>query len=446
MTYGSWSRSGVKGVLVATAISSPIAFAQDVPFPPPQKTICAPNNFVDKEKLATYLLRKYPVSALAVATVATAEPRHLQQANSSQKLLAVLLNNLELCKKSCTPSDVDLLGGISGDMIHVMLGHLSQSYKPTREVLPSELFGPDARNQIQCMVTAEGRPIEAAGSLFTPPPASKSNFRVRGNANHLSIDRSSQQEFAATEKSIANLSNNHLTESKTTKLVGVIGYSIPGAARDGVNGNRLEIIPYVGINRNVVNVSATSTVKPSLSDTRDIGVLFSKFTPIDSGAPEGYLINIRPDYLADYKTSSRLLSLNLEYVPVINSVLNSFIPLADGLIGLKPIFSVKNNYGHFSDRGDATVAASNRDYVRLGVQVGVAVVSNIPLLPLDASTTYVKLGARNRDTAIGYSKTAVNLSLDPKKYVGIGLSYAHGKREDTGKSEKLGEVGLTVRF
>jgi hypothetical protein len=264
----------------------------------------------------------------------------------------------------------------------------------------------------------------------------------------LNIDRSDKQDFGATSKANISTGGDNVAGSNTSRILGYIGYAIPGTEMR--NGNRFEVVPYIGLNRNVVTVNTGSTAKPSHSDTADFGVLISKYVVSinDRGSVFGHAISLRPDYLADYVDGSRLFTLNLEYMPVINGLINTFIRMNHDqeIASIKPIFSVKNDNGAYVNHGSAAAASSNKNFIRVGVQLGFVIASDVPAIPFDFTSSYTGLSAITGKTRISYFKNSLNYSFDQDKYFGISLSNSHGVREDTARNENLWNICVTARF
>ncbi|MGZ5033993.1 MAG: hypothetical protein ACXWAC_12405, partial [Usitatibacter sp.] len=96
MKPASRNRAHVTAALVAGLFAAnEQAFGQTFPFPPVQSAICTPT-YVDKDKLAAYLLKKYPVSLLAWEEGGGAAP-----GSSSRQVLATLLAEEKICEKKC---------------------------------------------------------------------------------------------------------------------------------------------------------------------------------------------------------------------------------------------------------------------------------------------------------------------------------------------------------
>lgn len=429
-----------KYLAIALLLLSGLATAKEIHFPPPPEQVCDQNNIVDKEKLAGYLLEKYPVSVLAVQSANV----NTQASDFKQKLLAVLLTP-NICKDKCAASDQQYLDKINGNMSQVLAGFQRPAFVPTAPVDPSVYFSePTEKNPITCGVK-DGKFIQPPGLPLETPRTYTSRWRVRGDPNQLYVDSSDEKAFDATTKATIGIGEDNVARSKTSKAQGYLGYSF---VREGRGGNDLEVVPYLGVNRNVVTVAPGNAEKPSNNDTTDAGVLISKYivSIYGGGSAWGHLFNVRPDFLWNFADGSRLATLNLEYLPVKTSFINDFIRIGSGGGGasFKPVLSIKNDYGHYTDRGNPTVAASNDNYDRAGPQLGVVIVSDTSDLPLDFTTTYTRLFVVSGETEIKYFKNSLSYNFD--KYVSLSLSNSHGLREDTAKNENLSSLDLTGRF
>ena len=413
--------------------------AASFPFPPDQKAICVASS-VDKDKLATYLLQKYPVSLLA----ATSCLGKTQVSGSPRGLLGALLSEEALKTKECPEADRDNLYVIRGSVNSLLAGRYGEAYSPSARV-PADVYLQGTNNEtvVVCKTDVAGAPIDPMRPAAAPALSATSNIRLRGNPNHLIFDRSTPN-FQGTDKATLNFNANDVAGSRTSKATGYVGYAL---RLTGDNPDTVDVIPYLGFNRNVTTVSSGATAKPSLTHTSNIGLLASIDVLTRLPFRMDHILNIRPDFLHDHKNGSSILSLNTEYTPVVSGIMNGFSPISQGsTIYFKPIFILKANAGAYTNRGDTTVTSSNKNFFRMGPQIGLSVVTDTPMLPLEFSSTYTRLAAVTGDTTINYRKNTINYSLDAKNYVGLGLSRVSGIREDTGKTEKQWEVGLTVRY
>lgn len=432
--------------IIAAAILPFTAWSQNLPFPPPQKEICTDQNIVDKEKLTDYLLQKFPINARALPP--TSDPHLLSLSLQRQLMVGPQLADPENCSR-CSKSDKENLRAIRGHMSQVLAGSLKSSYAPTADIDPEIYFaGSNATNQIACVV-ANGKPVEAPDAFFQPPQASASKFRVRGSATDLYVDRSSQQNFAAASKATINFVDDDVAKKRTDKMTATIGYSFTTSPFADMPWTHLELIPYVGTNRTIVKVGSGSSSKPSATETANFGFLSSLYYAEESGIlPFSHILNVRPDFLLDLQDDSRLFTLNFQYVPVINKFLNSYRPLpgAADFASFKVIFDIRNDNGIYTDRGETGVRDQHKNFLRIGGQLGLAVVSDNIDVPMSFTTTYTGLYGAVGEKDIGYFANSLTYYLDPNKYFGIGINFTNGTREDTAKRENQWEVAFSGRF
>lgn len=112
---------------------------------------------------------------------------------------------------------------------------------------------------------------------------------------------------------------------------------------------------------------------------------------------------------------------------------------------MRPV-PLKDDNGWYSDRGKPAVESLHRDYVRLGGELGVSIVSDDEYLPLSLTTSYIRLHPVSGMTEIGYFANSLTYSLDPNKYFGVSLNYMNGTREDTAARQSQWEIALSGHF
>jgi hypothetical protein len=420
------------------------ARAAYLPFPPIQKTICTADHVVDKDKLANYILRKFPINLAAIP------------ASNSDSATAQMLPSRHLLASGVTdlsdnfPADQANYVAIKGFMLGMLGGYQSPAYlPPPSDVSMADYFRtPDGANAIRCGLTADQKPIEAPGSLFQPPSPSQSPLRVRGKPSDLYFDRNKDPlYFAASSPATLDVTRNNVADTTAYRIVGDIGYAFPTYSPQSWSGDRIDAIVYAGANWNIVKPGTGSAVPPSASKTADFGLLLSAFAISNRGStPWGHLFALTPDYLLNFVDDSRLLTGNLSYTPIANNVINAFDRLGSSDLWYKPIIVLKDDNGWYTDRGNASVAAVHQDYVRLGGQVGLSIVNDNPHFPFVVTTSYTRLHPIVGVTEVGYFANSLTYNLDPNKYFGITLSYTNGTREDTAQRENLWEVALSGRL
>lgn len=438
------------GPLILTALSllvPAVGQGQELPFPPVQAQICREasdgRKIVDKKEIAKYLLRKSSFNAAAI-------PERSSFPHPGLDIPRRILADREICtgNASCSDSDKKSLRDIRGNMILILSGSIT-GYEPSREIAPEAYFlGANDENAVICQ-QVEGRPVEAPGAVFTPPGKTTSAFRIRGKVDDLYVDRSQTKDFQATSQAVVSLGEDGSTKRRTETLQAVVAYRIDTDLLKE-NGQRLELLPYIQASRSVVKPGPGSTAKPSANKIFDVGMMASAFIVVPNQLdPFGHVLNLRPDLLADDYDNSRILSLNMQYVPVRNSLLNDFIRFdraRDELFSFKPMLDIRLNSGHYLDKGDGPNAEEKRNFIRAGAQVGIAVVSDMESLPLSLTSTYTHLHSFSGHKNIGYFSNNLTFSLDPKKYFGLSANYTNGTREDTARREQLWTIGLSVRF
>ncbi|WP_157977937.1 hypothetical protein [Paraburkholderia kururiensis] len=416
--------------------------------------ICA-NGVVDKDKLALSLLQQYPVSAAAVSISSVDKLKNL----SPQRQLYA---NEDPCSTaSCSASDKKNIGTGSFRIREMLLGYDRGNFIPTNpEATPFEyMSGPNEQSAIKCVNanaslggSSEAKVVKSGSTLL-------SQFRLRGSASALAVprpdvlsgDAGTPTPFSTTDKATFDLLQNSAAGSRTSNILTFVGYAIPTSLfdLDGAGGNTFSIIPYAGINRDIVSVSKGSSVKPSVSNTADFGVigLFS-FLEGDRNVEVNHVLSVRPDYLFDFHDGSRLATLNFIYTPVLQGIANTYAPISinvkSGYFAYEPIFEVKSDIGHYTDRGLPGVSAGKKDFIRVGGEIGLGLVSQLSWLPVDISVTYARLYPANGGVRVGELNCV--LSYNFTQYFSVSLKYLHGNREDTAKFEKQWELALSAKY
>ena len=437
------------GLLVAALVlaSSP-GKSQDLPFPPAQAKICVASaggrTIVDKKQVAEYLLLKYAFNI--VAAPEPTDPR-LKNLDPGRRVLAdprICVDNAKCSKSDAANQQSARASGAT------LLAGLAVGYAPPTPPVSPDVYilGANEENAVECLQTS-GKPIEAPGALFTAPDKSKSAFRIRGKIDDLFVDRAQVKAFEATSQAVLSIGEDETAKKRSETLQGVVAYRVDtGLLKE--NGQRLELIPYVQASRNVVKTRPESTAKPSASKAFNVGAMASAFIVVPNQSdPFGHVVNLRPNVLVDDFDDSRILSLNLQYVPIRNAVVNDFILFRSGdteLFWFKPVLDFRLDTGHYLDKGNGPKAEERRNFIRAGGQIGFALLSDILGPPMTLTSTYTRLQALSGDKDVGYFSTGLSFTLDPYKYFSVLANYSNGTRQDTARREQLWTVGLGVRF
>jgi hypothetical protein len=425
----------------------------------PGDSLCSPGLTIDKEKLAEYMLRKYPVST-AYLSIGD-HPAPLQ---SHRALLHWLLAKRAAAGKQDQDGDAANVDHIAVDMRNMLDGKNKQ-LMPSAAVDPVRFFDtPDSSDPVRCATSdatpelsavgaagpalATAIPVASSGAASapaTPTPAATPTWldrvRVRGNPDQLSVDKSNAAGYASVDKAQIDFSNDSVANSRSNDVQAYVGYSWIKSSF-GSNGSTYEAIPYVGYKQNRVAVYSPDGTTITTTRTSDVGLL-SSFHYVHPGSSDTEDLNVRPDYLMDAENGSRLLSANFTYTAFRKGGLNDLIPTRFGM-SVKPILIGESRNGTYIDRGDATVAASHQDFVRLGAQVGFALVSNNPNIPVDFIATYTGLAAIVGSQGIHYTKAGLTYNFNQN--VGLALNYSNGVLPETGDREKKWSLGVASKF
>ncbi|RXZ38992.1 hypothetical protein D9O50_01495 [Oxalobacteraceae bacterium CAVE-383] len=417
--------------------------------------VCSPELTVDKEKLAAYMLRKYPVGTAYLSI-----GEHPAPLQSHRALLHWLL-----AKRAGTQteggSDAANVDRIAADMRNMLDGKNKQ-LTPSTSTDPLHFFDtPDGSDAVRC-ATADAMPDPSAApaqgpalatalpaapaaapgaSAPAPTPSWLDKIRVRGNPDQLSVDKSNTAGYASVDKAQIDFSNDAVANSRANDVQAYVGYSWIKSSF-GSSGSTYEAIPYVGYKQNRVAVNNPDGTVITTTRTSDVGLL-SNFHYVHPGSSDTEDLSVRPDYLMDAETGSRLLSANFTYTAFRKGGLNDLIPTRFGM-SVKPILIGESRNGTYIDRGDASVANAHQDFVRLGAQAGFALVSNNPNIPVDFIATYTGLRAIVGSQGIHYVKAGLTYNFNQN--IGLALNYSNGVLPESGDREKKWSLGVASKF
>lgn len=359
--------------------------------------------------------------------------------------------------------------------LHDILTDASGSFFNPTHAREDQFFA-DESIVVQCMEQAPGKPIEIAGS--TPAPAELNiPVRLRGNPDSLLFLRG-QPDFKASDKVTVSFTDDGINSKRSIKLVGVIGYAftliggppkppsgdaaVPVPPVDPRPGPRpyalLELIPYVGINHDLSQVTGKDRVVSS-KDWRIgaslVGRRSSSFGTGDTGWSLMHVAELRPELLFDDKTHAQIASANFRYMPVSDKIfglplgLNAYrriLPRHDYFFSYRPILDFRFNNGTFTKQGDR-LAQDATDFSRIGTQFGLAISHDNPRIPIDFSVTETYLHAlAGYPRDLSQFKSVISFSFDSSSYFGLDFSYVKGRREDLLAREDKWSIGLTARY
>ena len=445
--------TGILGLAPAAALAM-----FDPTAPGAAAKICVPSTaspgryIVDKQKLADQILKD---AKFSVGAYTKLQDQVYANLGPSLQIVASAATNPGVCKTEASgcQSDSSTIGDIS-NTVHALLQY-TQGYAPPH--VPQAVYFQDhtERSAIVCTALSAAPPSP-------PPPAGKSSaakddtankspldgLRIRGSVDDLFIDRK-QQGFKGASKATINFNSDGVAKTRTDTMTMVVGYGFG-------DPSSIAVIPYVGTNRKIVTVQPGSKSKPSSAETVNGGLQTSMYFDLSAGDRLiGNRFNIRPDFLEDLQDNSEILSLQLQYLPEVSADtrdpvpfwLNFFAPLIAGdsdPVWVSPMLDFRVDTGTYANRGNMSVAAQHRDFVRVGGRAGLTII--LPSwFPVTLTTSYTGLYGARGGVNIGYFANSVSYPVI-KDYVSITASYTNGNTEDTAKREQLWLVGLSLKY
>ena len=396
----------------------------------PQDKICmfsGGERIINKDALAEYLLKSFPINMIALPDTTETYKR----SEMPRRLLA----NPRTCaaESVCSSTDTSNLEVARGSVLFLMDGRDGR-FSPTARVSPTEFFG-SANEVYKIRCLAGGEP-----PATTPPDTSlsksKSDLRIRGKTDDLFVRRVEKDKFKAASAATVNFMTDDVAKKSTATLQGVVGYAVPV-------GDTLDLIPYAQANTSAVRTGSGKTRKATSAEIYSVGTTASKYF---FTSPWGNVLNLRPDLLMNTDDDSRILSLNVQYIPILNGVVNDFIPVGTNFFSIKPVLDFRWNSGWYLDKGIPVPDTIKEDFSRIGALAGVVIDSDNKNIPLSFSSAYTLLRDVKGGVGIGYFANTLSWHLDPDKYFGVSASYLSGRREDTAKEEQVWKIGLTGKF
>lgn len=314
------------------------------------------------------------------------------------------------------------------------------SYLPSSPVIDPPTYFQSTGITIACVKKPDGKPVELEPTQIASPVDQKTiPLRIRGSTDGLQFDRNLDSAFAGVEKASFSFKDDDVAGKKTTKASIIVGLSVP------VVDNVLGIVPYLGVSLD--NSKKTGQQREVSDDTWRAGTLFDFRT---HQAQLSHLFLLRPEYAANRKEKSEVVSANFTYIPVFNGWLNDARNVTstndESLFSIIPRFDLRLNGGHFIKQG-SRLDEDSQDFIRLGGQVGATLTSDVKWLPLELTLTETYLRALDGGPKnLSQFKGIFSIYFDEKKFFGIDLGYARGRREDLAKRERNWTFGFGAKF
>lgn len=404
-----------------------------------QAQICGPDRLVDKELLVQALLDAAQASR-KTEDWAVRNPQGFEDLNPRQRMIA----DEDLCVRDgkplprCGDKDAEKLAA-ARQALTFMLRNQTPAYRNPSGLVEARRFFASGPARLQCVSDTLGQPVEMAGAVPRKFEL-KVPVRVRGNADGLHFSRAEEAQFKPQDKAAISFASDRIKNKRTEKFSAAVGYPFPITDRDG---RTAELVPYVAISRDIAEVEDSKTVN---ADVWRAGAVFDY---IVTARRMTHVLVARPEYAFNDKDNSKLGTLNLTYVPVINTVLNDYIRLVpedDQFISVQPMLDLRVVAGHFLEQGTRT-GDDSRDFFRVGGQVGLSFTSDRFGFPADLTLTELylpSLSGGRKD--LSYFKAVLALGLHKDRLFGVDVSYARGRRDDLLDKERSWTIGFGVKF
>ena len=441
----------LRGTLVAVALclvpirasAQTVASASPANAPPPPDTRLVPahaqicdNGIVNKHKLFVQMATNAN-PALSIGLLTSVNWRTI-----------VTSKNVCSAAKACSPTDPSAIIALKYEY-DLFLGFSDGYYTASNPNLTVEQYfgGPDNANPIKC--TAKDEPPAAAAP--TSPLDAKSQLRIRGISDDLSIAQSDPAFAKSSSATVSYTQNNVTPQTQTTAITGAVGYDL---LPDGSTAGSL--VPYLASNISVTDTKLKPRTKPATNFVAG-GVLYSSYFYIPNSNVENK-ITLKGQQVDGTTMDSELTTFQAIYAPYTNPIgilpaLNSVVgfPVPEGMVPNyfgQVIFDVRADLGHYEDRGLPAFLAQNQNYERFGSKFGYAFIGNPTNLPsFSLSVTETALyGANGGPRNLSYFDSLLQIYFDPKKYFSASLEYINGRDENTYVLSHQYKAGLAAHY
>ena len=434
-------------VTVALAVCGAAYAASPASCPPPtQKAVCDAG-VVTKGKLANYALDACGVSrtfedsmeSRGALTLSPSEEALLTDGGITlTRAERLLLATPCTAQTPCAREDAQALESAQ-NLLDVMLNYEAPAYRNIAQAITARQFFEDPKAQLVCGTNGSGQTVEAPGAVPVKKPNWSQRLRVRGSTDGLFFMNIAPQ-FSAADKASVGSTFANSNDTRTDKIIAVVGYAV----NDPMKEPLYNLFPYLGVNRNIARPTGKSVSVNS--DTVDFGFLNS--FDLQSAAMVHW-VTLRPDLLVNHKDQSHLLTASTVYTPIKNCprCLNDYYmggPLS-GIASIEPILDLRSDFGHYTQAGNSTTT-DYKNYWRIGPRAGFSVTSENPFVPLDLTVIDVYLqGVSGSLPRVNYFKSVLSYKI-LGKFVGLDLSFSHGRREDTAQPEHQWSIAFSGAY
>jgi hypothetical protein len=416
--------------------------------PPTQQTVCE-SGVVSRTKLVNYVLDSCGVTRTLEASFANsqrlslppAEEEALRRNGMNLSTAERMLITTPCADGSCSKADADALAS-AHQLFDYLLNYAAPAFQNDSGQFSVRGYLETPNAKLSCGRDVKGDGIEAPGAIAGKPRELPTRLRVRGGTDSL-FWSNKDAPFSSSDRGTLGSSYSSVNTTRKDKIAGVLGYAL----KDPMQNPIYNVFPYVGVNRDL----SRPTGKPTSVSSNTIDYGFLNAYRLQS-TEMTHWFTLRPDFLINHADDSHLLTANFTYTPFKNYnkdswYLNDFdlYGLFGGRASFLPIADFRIDLGHYTKDGNTTTT-TYENYWRAGPRVGFSIASESPYLPLDLTVTNLYMqGLDGQIDRLNYFKAVLSYKL-VGKFIGIDLSFSHGRREDTGQPERLWGVALAGAY
>lgn len=438
-------------ILLAQLSQTSWAYERATPIVDPMR-VCDDKHMVDKKKLAIELLEgaNVPLSIIIWAQGTDSKPPSMDPLGFLLVASDVVCDKGADCGKNGATSLIEANDNFLAFLKDAMnIDRQSGVYALSGSSLPRDTYhlldisleyfrNPD----YQVICSAESRiATTKAGSDVEQKPDIV-DMRIRGKATDLYSLQGSDS-FKAADKATISYAQDDIKHRHVRVGSGVVGLGLrlanePLWGPEGSSGH-FDLVPYAGI---ASNITKASGAKPSVtSNSRQAGLMFYGYTSL----PSPYFWTLRPDFLWNLPDDSRLLTLNVGYVPIVLNYVNSAREFLDGY-WFQWVVDARLLQGHYTNAGQRKPEDS-RDFNRFGGEIGFQLDHTGATLPWSwkVAETYLH-GSSGVHRNLAQLNSTFSLTFDDKKLVGIDFTYTKGRNPDTAEMDQSWKVGIGVKY
>ncbi len=413
-------RGGARAVLASAGLLAGLDMAPPVSAQTVAERVCTASGTVDKEKLASLLFERYPVSQAGQGDLG---------GSSYREKIHRIKQQDQPCP-ACSESDREQF-----EQMRIRLNAIvAQSGVPVEQ--RDGLFGGASVTELPCnqpvLEKALGAPPRVADA---PAP----RWRLRGTATDLAIAQS-DQDFPDSVPASLSIQRDRLNDTETSTAEAFAGYLLPVHL-----AGQATVIPYVGLVKSRVDAAGVFDAAQS-TDRRIAGLSADIFWRTPSGIggmASGYRLIAGLEGSSDRVDHTRRRTASVSFKPYIWYV-NRAVFLNDWLY-IRPLLTLRLDAIHYGRRSLFAEVAQKQEHARrAGAEAGFSLAKADERIRY--SYRYLKLNDWKGQGDVSHASQSLEMRLDQQGYAAVVLRYERGTPDQTFEREKLLSLLFTLRY